>query len=343
MLNFNPITCKLNVMKKVILPVLICIITNTFSQTPLDTLSYFQNNKNVYGLIVEQNNQTLYKKYFNNYNSDSLFNDQSLTKSVVSILIGIAIDKNYISSVDEKIVDYFPGLKNDSDARKQNITIREIMNQASGLYHEDLTHLYRYLKLPNPSNYVLQQLMVANPGSTWHYNNAASHLLSVILTKATNMSTYDFAKKMLFQPLGITHSDWMKMNDGYYDGCGLLSVRLNTQALIKIGELILHDGKYNGKQIVSQKWIQQLLNPDKKYQSYWGFPQSDYALCFYHFKYQQTNIMYGMGWGGQFIVVIPSLNAVIAINQNISDANAVKQSIAFQEQVFPAVFNMLKH
>jgi len=106
--------------------------------------------------------------------------------------------------------------------------------------------------------------------------------------------------------------------------------------------LILHEGKYNGKQIVSQKWIQQLLNPDKKYQSYWGFPQSDYALCFYHFKYQQINITYGMGWGGQFIVVIPSLHAVIAINQNIADANAVNQSIAFQEQVFPVIFNMLK-
>src|SRR5215831_2416856 len=129
-------------MKRFILfNILCCIVIKTFSQTPLDTLSYFQNNQNVYGLIVEQSNQILYKKYFNDYNSDSLFNDQSLTKSVVSILIGIAIDKGYISSVDKKIVDYFPGLKNDSDARKQTIRIRDIMNQASGLYHEDLTHL----------------------------------------------------------------------------------------------------------------------------------------------------------------------------------------------------------
>jgi CubicO group peptidase (beta-lactamase class C family) len=106
--------------------------------------------------------------------------------------------------------------------------------------------------------------------------------------------------------------------------------------------LILHNGKYNGKQIVSERWIQQLLNPGKKYQSYWGLSQSDYALCFYHFTYQQTHIVYGMGWGGQFIVIIPSLNAVIVINQNIADANAVKQSIAFQQQVFPVIFNMLR-
>ena len=329
-------------MKNILASVICCITLNTFAQTSLDTLKYLQNNKNVYGLIVEQNNQTLYKKYFSNYNGDSLFNDQSLTKSVVSILIGIAIDKDYISSVDEKIADYFPELKNDSDIRKQNITIRDIMNQASGLYHEDLTHLYLYLQLPDPSMYVLQQPMVADPGSTWHYNNAATHLLSVILTKATKMSTYDFAQKMLFQPLSITHSNWMKMNDGYYDGCGLLSMRLNTEALIKIGELILYKGMYNGKQIISVKWINELLNPGKKYQSYWGFPKSEYALCFYHFIYQQTNITYGMGWGGQFIVIITSLNAVIAINQNIADENAVNQSVAFQEQIFPVIFNMLK-
>lgn len=333
----------MNLVKRIILSLIICcIISKTIAQTPLDTLSYVQNNKNVYGLIVEENNKTLYKKYFNNYYSDSLFNDQSLTKSVVSILIGIAIDKGFISSVDEKIVDYFPELKNDTDKRKQNITIREIMNQASGLYHEDLTRLNFYLQLLDPSSYVLQQPMVSDPGSTWHYNNAATHLLSVILTKATKVSTYAFARKMLFQPLGIMHSDWMKMNDGYYDGCGLLSMRLNTESLIKIGKLVLNNGMYNGKQIVSKKYVQQILNPDKKYESYWGFPQSTYALCFYHFKYHQTKITYGMGWGGQFIVIIPSLNAVIAINQNIADANAVKQSIAFQEQVFPVVFNILK-
>jgi CubicO group peptidase (beta-lactamase class C family) len=330
-------------MKRIFLPVVICFVFITgFAQTPLDTLTYLQNNKNVYGFIVEQNNQTLYKKYFSNYNSDSLFNNQSLTKNVIAILMGIAIDKGYIKSADEKIADYFPELKNDSDARKQNITIREVMNQASGLYHEDLTHLYSFLKLPNPSTYVLQQPMVSEPGTTWHYNNAASHLISVILTKATGMSTYSFAQKMLFEPLGITHSDWMKMADGFYDGSGLLSVRLNTEDLIKFGELLLNNGIYDGKRIVSATWVQQLLYPNKTYRSYWGFPESDYALSFYHITYKGTKVIYGMGWGGQFIVVIPSLHAVIAINQNIADANAVNQSIAFQREVFPVIFNMLK-
>lgn len=330
-------------MKKLICIFFMCAVSAAaFAQQPLDTLSYLQNNPNVYALIVKQNNSVLYSRYFNGSTRDSLFNDQSLTKNVMAILIGIAIDKGFISSVNQKIVDYFPELKNDTDSRKQNVTIADIMNQASGLYHENLERLDLFLKLPNPSAYTLQQPMTADPGAEWHYNNAATHLLSLILSKATNMDTYSFAKKMLFEPLGITHTGWMKMPDGYYDGSGLLSMRLNTEDLLKIGELLLNKGMHKGKQIVPENWVQQLLAPGKTYKSYWGFPQSDYALTFYHFTYNHTNVMYGMGWGGQFIVIIPSLHAVIAINENIADANAINQSIAFQQQIFPVIFSMLK-
>jgi CubicO group peptidase (beta-lactamase class C family) len=330
-------------MKKLICIFFVCAVSAAaFAQQPFDTLSYLQNNPNVYALIVKQNNSVLYSRYFNGYTRDSLFNDQSLTKNVMAILIGIAIDKGFISSVNQKIVDYFPELKNDTDSRKQNVTIADIMNQASGLYHENLERLDLFLKLPNPSAYTLQQPMTADPGAEWHYNNAATHLLSLILSKATNMDTYSFAKKMLFEPLGITHTAWMKMPDGYYDGSGLLSMRLNTEDLLKIGQLLLNKGMHKGKQIVPENWVQQLLAPGKTYKSYWGFPQSDYALTFYHFTYNHTNVIYGMGWGGQFIVIIPSLHAVIAINENIADANAINQSIAFQQQIFPVIFSMLK-
>ncbi len=330
-------------MKKLICIFFVCAMAaGAFAQQPLDTLSYLQNNPNIYALIIKQNNTVLYSRYFNHYTRDSLFNDQSLTKNVMAILTGIAIEKGFIPSVNQKIVDYFPELKNDTDSRKQNVTISDIMNQASGLYHENLERLDLFLKLPNPSAYTLQQPMTAGPGAEWHYNNAATHLLSLILTKATNTDTYSFAQKMLFEPLGIAHTGWMKMPDGYYDGSGLLSMRLNTEDLLKIGELLLNKGMYKGKQIIPENWVQQLLAPHKTYKSYWGFPQSDYALTFYHFTYNNTNVMYGMGWGGQFIVIIPSLNAVIAINENIADANAINQSIAFQQQIFPVIFSMLK-
>jgi len=183
--------------------------------------------------------------------------------------------------------------------------------------------------------------MVSSPGKVWHYDNAATHLLSVILTKATGKETHRFAKEALFQPLGITGTEWSKMRDGYDDGSGLLSLHLHSADLVKIGRLILQKGIYNKQQIVSGKWINGLLQPDVSYPSYWGFEHSTYAQCFYHFTYKGTPITYGMGWGGQFLVVIPSQNAIIVINENTADANAIRQSDTFITKIFPVIFNYL--
>jgi CubicO group peptidase (beta-lactamase class C family) len=321
--------------------ILFLVPIQLFAQQALDTLSYLKNNPNVYAIVIDQNNKTIYKRFYNGYNEDTQFNDQSLTKGVTSLLIGIAIDKGYLKSVDEKLVDIFPELKNDTDKRKQQVTIRQVMNQASGLYHENLVRLDKYLKLTDPSGYVLKEPMVANPGKEWHYNNAASHLLSVILTRATHMDTKTFAKKYLFDPMGITSFDWAKMADGYYDGSGLLSIRIRSVDMLKIGTLILNGGKYANKQIVPASWINEIFNPGIFYNADWGFENSTYAFDFYHTTYKGTYITYGMGWGGQFLIIIPSLNAVVVINENIANATAVKQSVAFIHQVFPVIFAAL--
>jgi CubicO group peptidase (beta-lactamase class C family) len=325
-------------LNKLLTSVMLLISTTLAAQNRLDTLSYLKNNPNVYSILIAKNHQLVYQKFYNHYNDTSLFNDQSLTKDICSLLIGIAIDKGYLTSADEKLSAIFPELKNDTDKRKQQVTIRMVMNQASGLYHENLAFLPGFLSLADPSNHVLHAPMVADPGREWHYNNAASHLLSVIITKSTHTDTRAFADKYLFGPLGITHYDWPKMKDGYYDGSGLLAIRLSSLDMLKVGTLILDDGEYQHQQIVPKKWIQSLLNPAIHYNATWGFPASTYAFDFYHFVYKGTPVTYGMGWGGQFLVIIPSLQTVVMINENISDVNAVNQSVAFTHVVFPVVF-----
>ena len=319
------------------------LLTGTLSvaQNGLDTLSYLKNNPDVYAILVAKNNQFLYEKFYGQYDNNTLFNDQSLTKDICALLIGIAIDKGYLTSVDEKLVDVFPALKQDTDVRKQLITIRMVMNQASGLYHENLANLAAYLSLSDPSSYILAAPLAADPGKEWHYNNAASHLLSVILTKVTHMDTRSFAIQYLFGPLGITHFEWAKMKDGYYDGSGLLSIRMRASDMLTIGMLILNNGVYKGSQVVPAKWIHSIFDPEVHYPADWGFPNSIYGLDFYHFKYKGVAIIYGMGWGGQFLVIIPSLNAVVMANENIADANAVHQSVAFVHQVFPVIYDLL--
>jgi CubicO group peptidase (beta-lactamase class C family) len=175
----------------------------------------------------------------------------------------------------------------------------------------------------------------------WHYNNAASHLLSVIITKVTHMDTRAFATKYLFALLNITDIEWAKMQDGYYDGSGLKSISLQSADLLKIGLLLLNNGVYDHRQIVPERWVKLISNPEVIYNADWGFANSTYALCYYHTTYKGVKITYGMGWGGQFVIIIPSLKAVIVANENIADAHAIKQSIAFTQQIFPSIFNQL--
>ena len=312
------------------------------SQMKIDTSAYVKNNKLLYAVVVSQNGKIVFSQYFNGKTREDLYNNQSLTKSVMSLLIGIAIDKGYISSVDEKIAKYFPKLKDDTDKRKQDITIREIMNQASGLWHEDTKNLRQYLILLNPSDYVLQQPLVSEPGKVFYYSNAATHLLSVILTKATGMPTLEFAEKYLFGPLDIQHVHWYKMFDGYYDGCGLYSVELTTEDMTKIGTLLLHKGYYNHKSVVPKKWIAEIIKPTIFYKTPWGFDGSTYALCFYHFNYNGTPMTYGLGWGGQHVVIIPAKKAIISVNESIDGATATKAEGLFLNKIFPLIYQQLK-
>ncbi len=331
-------------MKKVLFTffILLLLLNTAYSQINIDTSVYVKNNKQLYAVVVSQNDHVIFNQYFNGKIESELYNNQSLTKSVISLLIGIAIDKGYITSIDEKIVKYFSQLKQDTDKRKQDITIRQIMNQASGLWHEDLTRLRQYLTLPNPSGYTLKQPLAFEPGKIFHYNNAASHLLSVILAKATGMSTLEFAQKYLFGPLGIKNVKWGKMADGYYDGCGLLSVQMPTADMNSIGSLLLHKGYFNGKSVVPEKWINEILNPTIFYKTPWGFNGSTYALCWYHYNYNGTPVTYGLGWGGQFVFVIPGKKAVISTNESINDATAIRASNLFLEKIFPLIYQQVK-
>ncbi|HVV55799.1 MAG TPA: hypothetical protein VHC47_10760, partial [Mucilaginibacter sp.] len=101
-------------------------------------------------------------------------------------------------------------------------------------------------------------------------------------------------------------------------------------------------GRYMDKQVVPQKWIAQILHPAIFYHTPWGFNGSTYALCWYHYNYDHTQITYGLGWGGQFVFVIPAKKAVISTNESIADITAIKASNLFLDKIFPLVYKQLK-
>ena len=309
--------------------------------TALDTSALVRNNTSLLRIVVSRDGKPVWSRSYNAHPDTALCNNQSLTKSVMSLLIGIAIDKGFIPSIDEPIVHYFPSLQSDPDPRKRAIRIRDIMDQASGLWHEDLNKLNTYLSLPDPSGFVLSQPLVSDPGAVFHYNNAATHLLSVILTRATGESTLAFAQQNLFGPLAIGDVQWDKMKDGYYDGCGLLSLHTRTDDMNRIGTLLLSGGVYHGTRIVSKAWIDGLLHPAQTYPTPWGFPGSRYALCYYHYTYAGEDLTYGLGWGGQFLVVVPSRGVVVTVNQNPMTALALRHSVEFTSGVWGEIWKGL--
>jgi len=296
----------------------------------------------LYSIVVSVNDSIRYDRHFNNTKQEDVFDDQSLTKSMGSLLIGIALERGLISSLDEKLTHWFPQLKNDTDKRKQEITLRQVMNQASGLRHEDLEKangIPEYLAATDRAGFALNPPLVSTPGTVFQYSNAATHLLGIILTKSTGMDVLSFAKKNFLDPLDITSVEWTKSKDGYYDLAGLENIRLRTEDWIKIGSLLLHEGRYHQKQIVPRQWIAQILHPDVLYHTPWGFRGSQYGLCWYHFNYQGQDLIYGQGWGGQFIVVVPGLKLVLAINQSREDENAIAHAGRFLDAIFPHFYD----
>jgi CubicO group peptidase (beta-lactamase class C family) len=189
------------------------------------------------------------------------------------------------------------------------------------------------------AGFVLDAPMITDPGTTFHYNNAATHLLGIILTKASGMDVLTFAKKNLLAPLDITAVEWAKAKDGYYDLSGLENIRLRTADWTRIGSLLLHEGRYHQKQIVPANWIAQIIHPEVHYATPWGFPGSQYGLCWYHIRYKGQEMVYGLGWGGQFLIVVPGLRMVLAINQTKEDQNAIRRAGRFLESVFPVFFD----
>lgn len=253
--------------------------------------------KSTYSVIISKNNTIVFEEYYNGKTQDSLTNVQSLTKGIMSILIGIAIDEEYILNENEKIENYFlEEFKELSDNRKSAITIKHLLNQTSGLSWKGYLEHEKWKESKNSIQYVLTKPLEEVPGNIYNYNSGATHLLSVILTKATGKSTLEFANAYLFKPLNIETVKWEKRAQGYYDGAGF-GLKMKPKDLLKIGQLVLNKGVFNSKQIVSLDWMRSMLNKKEKSVTAWGIRKSKHGYCWYKAKLNGEQVDYGMGYG----------------------------------------------
>src|SRR5688500_6303071 len=183
-----------------------------------------------------------------------LSNVKSVSKSVISALVGIAIQRGDIKGVQQPIADYFPELLKDPDPRKRRITVEDLLTMRSGLESTSFDNYGEWVRSRNWVRFVLSRPVTTDPGTEMEYSTGSTHLLSAMLTRATRRSTWQFAKEALGKPLGIIIAQWPRDPQGiYFGGNDMLMTPRQTLAF---GELYLHDGRVRGRQIVPADWVE---------------------------------------------------------------------------------------
>ncbi len=283
--------------------------------------SYLETLDDLHGIVIIRNGYLVYERYFENENhrytprsKHILF---SATKSFTSTLIGMALDRGFITNTSQKVIDFFPNYTfNNLDAQKASITLHDLLSMSSGLeWFEILGNDYisNMAYKTDAVQYILDQPMLHDPGTMYDYNSGNSHLLSAILHQTTGMTVWEFAFEYLFDPLGIAATDVVWMGDSQGNPYGGVGLFLTPRNVAKLGQLYVDNGNFNGERILSPTWI------NRSTQDYIGsksvrfagprFPLTGYG---YHWWVSENWDFYAaLGYEGKDLFVLPEDNIVI--------------------------------
>ena len=291
-----------------------------------------KNNFNIDSISIDRNGYIILDAYLGPFSKEQKHIIHSCTKSIMSALIGIAIDKGYIKNVDQPIMDFFPDKEfANMDDLKKSITLENLLMMASGLECRD-SYLYRWVGLfemrssPDWAQYVLDLPMAEPPGEKFEYCNGVSYLLSVIIQNTTKMKTLDFARKHLFEPLGITDVGWATNPQGIDVGYGEMWLKPHDMA--KIGWLYLNKGRWGNKQIVPSAWVEVSTRGHIN------------ATLFDHYGYQwwvdSAGFYMAVGYKGQFIFVVPEMDIVVVFTSDLQRHDFYVPRRLLEEYILPA-------
>jgi len=279
-------------------------------------------------IMVQQAGEVVAEAHSGRMHANRATNMKSASKSIIGLLVGIAIREGYLDGVDQAIGPFFPDFfARQPDPSKESITIGNLLSMRSGLASTSRRNYGAWVVSDSWVDYVLQQPLVAAPGERRIYSTGNTHLLSAILTEATGMSVKAFAERYLFNPMNIGIGGWDRDPQGYYFGGN--NMALSPRSLLKLGELVLNEGRYRGEQLVPAAWIKTSLG---------RYTRSRYNPYFYGYLWWQHRLgdydmQFAWGNGGQYIMVVPSLRAVLAITA-ASDVPGGAASRGGRQQLF---------
>jgi CubicO group peptidase (beta-lactamase class C family) len=268
---------------------------------------------NIHSLVIINNDHLVLDAYFYPFQKNYVHDLASVTKSITSLLIGIAIDKGFIASEDEFVVNYFPeySIKNDTF---KTLKLKDLLNMVSGLqcsWDDGEKELKQMNKSEDWIEFMFNLPFKTKPGEQFSYCSGNFYLLAEILQRATKMTCHNFAKKYFFRPLNFDETYWLKNHNNVNIGWGDLF--MTTYDMAKIGNLILNNGKWNGKQVISKEWI------DKIKPLYRINDTEYYGYGWWHDN-KNPNEIQAIGRGGQRLFVLKAKQIVIATTGGGFDA-----------------------
>jgi len=296
-----------------------------------------ETNHKIHGILIVKDSKLVFEKYFKGftfdanyvqsvgdliqYGIDTLHYMASVSKSITSLLLGIAIDKGAKIDINERLVNYYPEYTNVLSDTKATITIGHLLTMTAGLSWDESSYSYgdsrndvtQLFIQPDAIKFILQKPLQSLPGNEFNYNSGYTNILADILQKKTNTQFLDFADQFLFRPLEIESYKWDNLNDSLIFASG--GLYLSPRSLAKIGNLFFTEGEWNQNKIVSNQWLNQSsINYVSR-----GFNNfSDgYGLHWWKYTfntYNQTfDSFFAAGWGEQFLFIFPELNMLAVI------------------------------
>lgn len=296
-------------------------------------------------MLVIKDNQLVAEAYFNGTSSESKLHLRSVTKTVTAMLIGIAVEQGLLVGIDQPIGEFFIQDYPSISAGKTDITVADLLTMTSGFAWDEGRYL-EWEDSPDPTAYLLNKNIVASPGSEFHYNSAAVHLLAVILDEVTGGKLDHFVEVNFFTPLGITDFRWDKLKDGRKNGGAGLQLRPIDTA--KLSTMLLNNGRYNGIQIVPEIWIENARKQQVDFPSNYQFGALDltgYGYLWWQGTGNNRRLDLAWGWGGQFIASIQDKNLIVVTNSRHSVINtqADRQEIANLDLIINGIFSALEY
>lgn len=319
----------------------------------------------IHSILVVKDGKLVFEKYYPGrkfnlgqytggigYDLNDLHVLCSATKSITSALLGIAIDRGYIQSVEQKVFDFFPEYASllVQEPAKSNITIQHLLTMTSGLTYDDeslpYTHpnndMNRFYTSSDPIKFLLAKPLFAAPGTIFDYDNCNTNILGQIISKATEMRVDYFAKEFLFDKLDITSLQWQIVRNNIVLCSG--DLHLKPRDMAKFGLLFLNRGQWQGESLISSAWCKlsttAYLNPNDYNREFtiadgYGYQwwQKSYT---YHSKSYRS--YFAWGWGGQTIIIIPELNLVVVTTAgNWYDPEFISPFTIIAGYIIPAV------